>query len=191
MTLLCDIAYKYKTDKCPQVLHNYTPFYWEQLKDRRESVRKVLEFGIGCPMNMARFHKDYQTGASLRMWRDFFPNAQIYGADILPETQIEDERIKTFICNEHDGDAIRNLIQTIGSDIDILIDDASHYYTEQNFLCRTLMPLLPKDVFYSIEDVRSTHLLLRTIGQKYECFAPDLHPLKSIYRDSIIIVKNK
>lgn len=37
----------------------------------------------------------YRPGASLRVWRDFFPNAVIYGWDIDPSAMVYDEeRIK-------------------------------------------------------------------------------------------------
>lgn len=43
MTELCELAYKYGTDKCPQIKHFYTPYYYKLFKDRRLSVKKVLE----------------------------------------------------------------------------------------------------------------------------------------------------
>ena len=42
ITELCKLAYKYGTDKCPQVNGAYyTPFYFELLKDKRETFCKV------------------------------------------------------------------------------------------------------------------------------------------------------
>ena len=67
MNKLDKLAEKYKTDKYGK--HHYTKVYYDLFKDRQRSVKKVIEMGIA-------------EGASLRMWRDFFPNAQIYGADI-------------------------------------------------------------------------------------------------------------
>ena len=108
ITKLCEIAYKYGTDKCPQLRHSYTPFYYELLKDRRQSIKKVLEMGIGYFEGMPEkkvvfdpsLKRNYHRGASLYMWRDFFPNAKIYGADVRPETMFKDERIETFLCDE-------------------------------------------------------------------------------------------
>ena len=75
ITPLCKIAFKYGTDKCPQVGHNYTPFYYELLKDKRKTVKKVLEIGIGSPETMPGGPKHYQKGASLLMWRDFLQHS--------------------------------------------------------------------------------------------------------------------
>ena len=49
----------------------YLPYYWRHFRDLREDVRNVLEIGV-------------QSGRSLRMWEEFFPNATIYGLDIDP-----------------------------------------------------------------------------------------------------------
>ena len=64
-TPLCKLALKYRSDKCPKRgKHTYTPYYYDLLKNKKRSTKKVLEIGIG-------------KGASLKMWRDFFPNAKI------------------------------------------------------------------------------------------------------------------
>lgn len=49
MTPLCELAKKYGTDKCSDV-HNYTPVYYELLKDK--NFKKVLELGIGSIENL-------------------------------------------------------------------------------------------------------------------------------------------
>ena len=69
------------------------------------------------------------------MWRDFFPNAQIYGADNDPETLFKDERIKTFLCDETRKEDLERLVQQTGCDIDLFIDDGSHASNDQFTLC--------------------------------------------------------
>src|SRR5215212_8637538 len=99
ITKLCKIAYKYGTDKCPQLRHTYTPFYYQLLKNKRHKIKKVLEIGIGRYKGIEKnetiydpgLKRHYHRGASLYMWRDFLPEAQIYGADIVPETIFKDE----------------------------------------------------------------------------------------------------
>ena len=81
------------------------------------------------------------------MWRDFFPNAHIYGADIRPETIFNDERITTYLCDERKKEDLVNLIKNTGSDIDIFVDDGSHHLNDQIFTCKTLMPLLKPIIF--------------------------------------------
>lgn len=205
-TILCELAYKYGTDKCPQLKHSYTPFYHELFKDRRESVKKVVEMGIGYYKTIqevaviydGQLKRYYQKGASLKMWRDYFPNAQIYGADIAPETLIENERIMSFVCDETKEEQIVNLINQTGQDIDIFIDDGSHKWHHQAYLAKTVLPLLKKDVVYIIEDVGfPSHL--RQALKEYECINPKLpycfyrsEKYKGkIPKDRLFIVKNK
>src|SRR3990167_11458372 len=148
-TELCELAMKYGTDKCPQICHDYTPFYYEIFSPIQDKVRKVVEMGIGTSRYRRRlFAKpggknikiEPELGASLRMWKDFFPNAQIFGADYKKETLFNRDRIKTFLCDETKIEDVENLLKETGTDIDIFIDDGSHKIEEQVFLAKTVLP---------------------------------------------------
>ena len=90
--------------------HNYLPLYWRYFRDIQFSTKKVLEIGV---------HK----GGSLKLWKDFFPNAQIHGFDIDESCKrFEEDRIKIFI-----GDQGKHKhYQQFDNDYDIIIDDGSH-----------------------------------------------------------------
>jgi hypothetical protein len=49
-------------------------------------------------------------GASLRVWRDFFPNAQVIGIDIDEKTMFKDERINTYVVDQTDVHSIRSFL---------------------------------------------------------------------------------
>lgn len=184
---LSKLAFKYKTDKCPQIKHPFTPVYFEILKDKRKTIKKVLEIGIGY-REMALKWRPYRTGASLLMWRDFFPNAQIYGADILPHALYNDERIKSFICDQTNKDDLKRLIENIGSDIDLIVDDGSHRTSDQIFTCLTLMPIIDKKVIYIIEDVTAPETVAAALSM-YNCRIPNLN---GRFRDDwLVVVANK
>lgn len=187
-TELCELAYKYGTDKCPQIKHPYTPFYFELLKDRRNSVKKVLEIGIG-PGELVPGSTKHHTGASLYMWRAFFPNAQIYGADILPEFIIKDERIETFLCNQSKKEDLKKLIEKTGSDIDLFIDDGSHKPSDQILTCLTVMPLLKKNVIYIIEDAKDKSIAENFNDYKY--YIPKIRGRRYYSDDALIVITNK
>lgn len=161
-TPLCKLAQKYGTDKSPWISetvwgHNYTPVYYEKFRDMRNSVKKVLEIGIGTKKSMppkVRKLKNYVVGASLYMWRDFFPNATIYGIDVLPECMVKGDRIETFLVDQGNKNQLEDLIKKIGSDIDLVIDDGSHKALHQVFTCVVLKPLLNPEAVYVIEDVK-------------------------------------
>lgn len=196
ITPLCKIAYKYGADKCPQLKHAYTPFYYKLLNGKRKSIKKVLELGIGYYKNMQHVEvvydpglkRYYHRGASLKMWRDFFPNAQIYGADIRPQTLFEDERIKTYLCDERKREDLVKLIENTGSDIDLFIDDGDHHLHHQIFTCQTLMPLLKKDVIYIIEDVTHSKKLVKALSN-YDCWTPQISILGG--NDQVVVVRSK
>lgn len=145
ITPLCELAYKYRTDKCPQIKHVYTPVYHQMFGDRREQIKSVFEMGIGYNK------KDLIGGASLRMWRDYFPKATIYGMDKLKSTLFEEERIKTFLCSQNNREGVKKVLGKIGQ-IDIFIDDAIHEWRFQSKLALLVMPLLSKESVYIIED---------------------------------------
>ncbi|OGM60825.1 hypothetical protein A3A75_00120 [Candidatus Woesebacteria bacterium RIFCSPLOWO2_01_FULL_39_10] len=163
------LAYKYGSDKCPQLgHHHYTPVYYNLFKDKRETVKKVLEIGVGSPQNMLHL-SHYIKGASLYMWRDFFPKAQIFGADILPELVFKDDRIETFQTDQSKKEDLDNLIAKTGTDIDLVVDDGSHNPKDQVLTCLTLMPKLKKEVIYVIEDVADTGII-DELKKKYNVF---------------------
>lgn len=184
---LSRFAYFYGTDKCPQILHFYTEFYYDLFKDKRESVRKVLEMGVGSVTLMPHC-PHYVKGASLYMWRDFFLNAKIYGADYLPELVFKDGRIETFQCDEYSKEDLVNLISKTGSDIDLFIDDGSHIPKHQVFTCLTLMPMLKKGVIYIIEDVRNPGIVLHL--KEYDYHIVRKSKIRDKY-DRLVVVKNK
>jgi len=189
-TELCKLALKYGADKCPQIGHAYTPFYYELLKDKRQSVKKVLEVGIGNRRQVKYIPGGY-IGASIRMWRDFFPNAWVYGADVAPESFFVDERISTYYCDETKEEDILRLVKQIGTDIDLVVDDACHHIANQMFLCQTLMPLLDKGVIYIIEDCRRTRQVCRTFTQ-YNCEIPILPKNEDANaHDGVVILRHK
>lgn len=181
------LAYKYGSDKCPQILHFYTEFYYQLLKDKRESFKKVLEMGVGSAKLMPHC-PHYTKGASLHMWRDFFPNAQIYGADVVPELVFKKDRIETFQCDEYKKEDLLNLISKTGSDIDLFVDDGSHIPTHQVFTCLTLMPMLKKDVIYIIEDIRDPAIVLHLKDYDYHIVRKS--KIKS-FNDRLVVVRNK
>ena len=195
-TELCKIAFKYGTDKCPRIKHCYTPFYYDMLKNKRGSIKKVVEFGIGYYKNIQNadivydkgLDRHYHKGASLKMWRDFFPIAQVVGVDIRPETMFEDERIKTFVCDERKEQDMDQFLNQIGTDIDFVVDDASHRMDDQIFLAKTLLPKLNDAVIYVIEDVIHTKHIRSVLGDNYNYLVPQI-PKK--WRESMLLVIEK
>lgn len=149
MNKLEKLAFKYGSHKSPRIAHSYTFFYDNLFAKRNNSIHKLLEIGVGSKKDSG--WPNYTDGASLLMWRNFFPRAQIYGIDINKDLVFKKYRIQTFFCDQADPVELTKLIEKIGSDIDIVIDDGSHQPQDIITSCQTLMPLLKKEVVYIIE----------------------------------------
>ena len=151
-TELCLLAEKYITDKCSSIRHNYTHYYYDLLKDRKETTTSVLELGIGFPQCMWHVsHLGYQKGASLYMWRDFFPNSKIYGIDIKTEAMFEDDRIQTYLSGQTDYLTLEKVLGD--KQFDLILDDASHQPQDQKDSFFFLQKYLKPDGIYIIEDL--------------------------------------
>lgn len=143
MNYLDDLMLKYKADKTPLIKHHYTDTYFELFNNRRQVIKKVLEIGTA-------------EGASLYAWRDFFPNATIFGGEIEQERvdmMKNKDRIRVFKCDQSNEQNLKDLIYYTNSDLDLVIDDGSHVPLHQLFTCFTVFPLLNLGATYIIEDV--------------------------------------
>lgn len=172
MTPLCELALKYHTDKGPLPnwphSQNYTPYYHELFGDKRNSVTSVFEMGLGLS---GRTHPDYPPAASLRMWREYFPNAQIYGADISPDALLESDGIRSFLCDQSSTESLRHLVRQLYdcgcTGFDLIVDDGTHALVHQTLTAQALHPLLIDGGVYIIEDFeRGDAVDLRAMGFK-------------------------
>lgn len=188
LTPLCEIAIKHKTDKCPQNRHDYTPKYYELMKDKRESAKKILELGIGSYGTMKHV-EEYQIGASLKMWKEFFPNAQIYGVDYDPSTMFSEERITTFLYDTTKPEQMTELISIVGSDLDFVIDDGPHMTKKQIRTALHLLPLLKQDVVYIIEDSKQPELIKEHLHE-YDCELY-IQAKEGVSDNNLVIVRKK
>jgi hypothetical protein len=154
MTALCDLAKKYGTDKGAQENGGwgYTPAYQQVLDNMGpDQVRNVLEIGIcgyrDIPNNVV--------GASLFMWKDYFPKATIHGIDNDGRFIFNDQaRIKTALCDAYNPIELGRALKDWGTPrFEFICDDAIHEPMEQVHLALTLWPFLVPGGVYAIEDV--------------------------------------
>lgn len=136
---LCDLARKYHTDK---ITFGYTRIYDYYLSPVRKDVLNVFEIGI----------KD---GKSLRMWRDYFWNADIYGMDIKNCSKHNEKRIHTFIGNQGKEEDLKSLTAKHGVFYDLIVDDGSHMQPDILTSFNTLFDYVYPGGYYIIEDVWS------------------------------------
>lgn len=136
--------------------HNFSDYYSTIFFDKKESVKNVLEVGLGTnninvPSNMGLEGKPL---ASLKAWRDYFLNAYIYGADIDRKILKNEDRIKTYYVDQTNPNSILELFKNIGDiSFDIIIDDGLHEYNANICLFENSFKFLKKRGIYVIEDV--------------------------------------
>ena len=114
---------KYGSDKANR--HNYHIFY-STLFENTNEVKNILEVGLGTNNKniVSTMGKHGNPGASLKAFRDYFSNANIYGADIDKSILFNDIRIKTFYFNQLDTYSHENI--NFDFKFDLIIDDGLH-----------------------------------------------------------------
>jgi len=143
--------------------HSYTDYYARLFNHCRLSMKKVFECGLGTnnpdlPSNMTSSGKP---GASLRVWRDYFPNALIVGADIDRQILFEEDRIRTYYVDQTDPKAIADFWSKVGQDdFDFIVDDGLHTFAAGKCLFENSIHKLSQHGIYIIEDVTVEDLAL-------------------------------
>lgn len=154
---LTEMHTAYGSDK--GLKHNYIDEYERILSSKRTSASAVLEIGV-------------LLGNSLRMWNDYFQNAQIFGIDdfsqkdghehhnfkpVIPEDIIRDlsiyTRIQLGIFNSCDDIKCQNFLKDV--QLDIIIDDGDHSENVQLRNIEIYSKFLKPDGIYIIEDIIS------------------------------------
>jgi hypothetical protein len=159
---LTKLAIKYSSDKYYN--HSYVGFYQELFA--KHSIKRLLEIGIGYESLMRPFlplDVPYIHGSSLYMWRDAFPNAEIFGCDIREETLFQEGNIKTFPCDQTSVDDLQRLMVKIGDPCDVIIDDGSHEIESQIFTAQCLLPFVAEGGVYVTEDCRDPEQLVAAL----------------------------
>ena len=145
---LCQLAVHFKTDKWGT--HRYAQHYQRHLQHLKNDSFNLLEIGIGG------YSKAGKGGASLRMWKHFFPAAHIYGMDIRDKSFVDEDRITTFVADQSDPESLRAVAGKIG-ELDVIIDDGSHLSPHILRTFETLFPLLRDGGIYAVEDTQTSY----------------------------------
>jgi hypothetical protein len=150
MNELTKLANKYESDKgtiAPSVGHHgprlhFTTIYSQYMEKIRFEKLNILEIGIG-------------SGPSLKMWYDYFPNSTIHAIDVVDQSDKNNERVTTYVCDQSNRDELEKLASMIGV-FDIIIDDGSHVVSHQQISLGTLFKHLNDNGQYWIEDLHTS-----------------------------------
>lgn len=133
MKTLDEIGLECKTDKASST-HGYLATYEKYFAEMRDKEFVLLELGVAA-------------GASIKMWKSYFPNAKVYGIDTNVDCAGED----IFIGSQNDPDFLRDVLGVIGLP-NVVIDDASHYGPSTIETFKHLFPKIAGGGFYFVED---------------------------------------
>ena len=164
--------------------HNYIPGYTKLFQNIRYDVKNLLEIGIGSLENgqmggingLVATHYGYSSGNSLKCWSDYFPYANIYGIDIYAHPELNNNKIRTYVADQNNEEDLKNVIDNINNDLDIIIDDGSHQGEHQVFSFMYLHKYLSSNGIYVIEDIQPYNI------EKFK----DLSIFPSNFKDFII-----
>lgn len=146
---LTELANKYQSDKGTVVgeAHNYTDGYEPFFCPLKEKAIRLLE--IGCI-----YTPDNPEARSLKMWREYYPDAALFAFDILPVPDFEGGKVQSFQGDAADLRDLNLMYHTFGSELfDVIIEDASHSAVMQQALLGFMFPSVKPGGFYIIEDI--------------------------------------
>jgi len=164
--LLSTLGKQYGTDKVEQ---GFTKIYHLRLRAQRLSVTRILEVGV-------------YFGSSLRMWRDYFPNATVVGVDTFRgidgwsnvwgdgkrttfpnadkflrewKEHLHGPRLHLVVGNQSDDLSMQQVTSELQpwTPFDIIVEDGSHLNRDQQVNLAQLLPLIKPGGLYILEDL--------------------------------------
>lgn len=130
------IGLKHETDKATH--HQYLDFYAQHLpKDFRG---RLLEIGV-------------MDGNSLRMWAEYYPNAEIIGIDIKTPRNLNLPNVTWLQLDVTNTKEVLKL-----GKFDVIIDDGSHMTSQQQLALKTLMPQVNRGGVFIMEDLHTSFM---------------------------------
>lgn len=144
-TELTDLCVKYGSDK-----NLFCPVYETYFRENRDKELNFLEIGVGG------YDDPQKGGASVRMWKEYFPKANIFALDVFDKRPHEEERIKIFRGSQDNLEVLKHVADTIGR-IDVIIDDGSHISMHVIATFNALFPRLAEGGLYFVEDIGTSY----------------------------------
>lgn len=172
-----------RTDK--NTVHSYLPLYQNLLIRKKLTAKNVLEVGIW-------------NGGSIKLWSEFFPNATVYGLDILNINNVWDEiknknNIKLYTSTDAYNTHFFNNEFLNKVQFDFMLDDGPHTLESMKQFIRMYSQLMTEDGILIIEDVQDwswIDILTNEVPEHLKRFVKtyDLRPNKQRYDDIVFTI---
>ena len=168
---LNELGSKHHTDKAS---HGYLDIY-EQYLNKLNHVDNLLEIGV-------------RTGASLRMWSEWFPTAVVDGVDINPDCKKHEiGNIRVVIGDQTDIEVLNQPKPAY----DVIIDDGSHVNEWTVTTFNHLFKQLKKGGIYILEDMQCSYQDLQAIKAKEKwsgmSYVPAIPVQRRVTIDNLIV----
>ena len=137
---LIEIGKKYPSSKN---VSGFIELYEKYFADFKDKKINILEIGVG-------------NGDSLRIWREYFVNANICGIDIDKKNFIIDN-VEILIGDQSDHSFLQTIVNKYHK-FDIIIDDGGHISKDIIFSFNFLFPFLNNNGIYVVEDLQTSYL---------------------------------
>ena len=167
------------------------PLYQKLLDSKKETAKNVLEVGIG---NFGE-----KNGGSIKLWRDYFTDATIYGLDIIPINRVMDEllydsRVILYTSTDaynHDFFTTNFLNKNIKCDF--MLDDGPHTLESMKEFIKLYSQIMTDDGILIVEDVQSwgwIDILKNEVPEHLKQFIKvyDLRANKNRYDDIVFTI---
>jgi hypothetical protein len=148
---LTEVIDNLQTDK--NTTHSYLDLYEKLLFKKKNTAKNVLEIGIGDFVE--------KNGGSIKLWRDYFETATIYGLDILPIDRVidelkNDERVILHTStNAYDEVFFKAKFLDKNIKCDFMLDDGPHTLESMKQFIKLYSQIMTDDGILVIEDVQS------------------------------------
>lgn len=159
MYVLGDILMNHQSDK--STTHNYNILYSHilTLLGKNEKLN-LLEIGLGTnnPNIVSSMGTEGRPGASIYAFREYLPNAQIYGADVDKDILFQDERIKTAFVDQMKPETFQTMLESFGDipKFDFIIDDGLHSIAANFNTLLFALDNLKNGGWFVVEDIGET-----------------------------------
>lgn len=173
-----------RTDK--NTRHSYLPLYQQLLIGKKETAKNVLEVGIAG-------------GGSIKLWHDFFTNANVYGLDIMNVNDVWDglknkEKIILYTSSDaYDSNFVLNNFVNKNIKFDFILDDGPHSLESMKEFIKLYTPLMTNDGILIIEDIPDWNfidILKDEVPDHLKQFVKvyDLRPLRNGFDDIVFTI---
>lgn len=137
--------------------HRYDLVYQSIFSElKTEKQINILEIGLGTNNSDTVSHmgRNGRPGASLYAYRDFFPKANIFGADVDQRVLFESERIKTAYVDQLKPETFKQMHRELGApDLDLFIEDGLHSVSASLNSLNYAISVTKKNGYIILEDL--------------------------------------